>query len=77
LSLATRRSSLKGTPVAQSFIGAQVAQKVEKVDFVQESKYRKVAARRREIKVDVRSEENCDRKEAELLIMYHGVDSRK
>ena len=63
--------------MAESFIGAVLAEKAEKVDFLRKSKHRKAVARRREIKVAVSSEESWNKKVAKSLIMYHGVDSRK
>jgi len=44
--------------VAQSFIGAVLAEKAEKVDFLRKSKDRKAVAKRREIMVAVSSEES-------------------
>jgi hypothetical protein len=44
--------------VAESFIGAELTEKAEKVDFLRKSKHRKAVARRREIKVAVSSEES-------------------
>ena len=63
--------------MAESFIGAELTEKAEKVDFLRKSKYRKAVARRREIKVAVSSEESWNKKVAKSMIMYHGVDSRK